>query len=300
LLQRHARGGGAGLSNPVVAGVEGGGSHWVCAIGRGPDDLRAQAAFAARDPAATLAQVAGFLRGHRGAVAALGVACFGPVDLDPASPTFGHVTTTPKPGWSHVDVAGPLRAALGSPTVVFDTDVNGAALGEQRWGAGRGVDPLVYVTVGTGIGGGAIVHGRPLHGLVHPEMGHVPIAREPDDGFAGACPYHGACLEGLASGPALATRWGAPPETLPAGHPAWRLEARYLARGLAAIVATISPRRIVLGGGILHAPGLLDGVRGELTRELGGYVRAPEVVAPGLGDRAGVLGALALAQAGVQ
>jgi fructokinase len=267
----------------------------VCAVATGPDDVRARVELPARRPAETLAAVAAFLRAHRGTVAALGIACFGPVDLDPASPTFGHVTTTPKPGWARVDVAGPLRAALDVP-VAFDTDVNAAALAEHRWGAGRGEEPLVYVTVGTGIGGGVIVGGRPLHGLVHPEMGHVPIPRDPADGFAGTCPYHGACLEGLASARALRARWRVPPETLPVDHPAWRLEARYLALGVAAIVATLSPRRIVLGGGVMRAPGLLERVRRDVEEALAGYVRAPELSAPALGDRAGVLGAVALAQ----
>lgn len=236
-----------------------------------------------------------FFRTHAARVAAVGLACFGPLDLDPASPTFGVVTTTPKPGWRHANVAGAF-AALGVP-VALDTDVNGAALGEARWGAGRGVDPFVYVTVGTGIGGGAIVHGRPLHGLVHPEMGHLPVPRDPADPFAGACPYHGACLEGLASGVALRARWGRPAETLPPEHEAWGLQARYLALGVVAIAAVLSPRRIALGGGVMRAPGLRERVGREVAEVLAGYVAAPELVAPALGERAGVLGAVALAQA---
>jgi fructokinase len=295
LLQRHPRRGGSGLSRAaVVGGVETGGTHVRCVIAAGPDDVRAETRVPTTTPAETLGRAVDFFRTHAERVAAVGIASFGPVDLDPASRTFGFVTTTPKPGWQRANVAGAF-AALGVP-VAFDTDVNGAALGEHRWGAGRGVDPFVYVTVGTGIGGGAIVHGRPLHGLAHPEMGHVLVARDPDDRFAGACPYHGACLEGLASGVALRERWGAPAETLPPAHPAWALEARYLALGVMAIAAVLSPRRIALGGGVMRAPGLLERVRIEVITALAGYVAAPELVAPALGERAGVLGAVALAQ----
>ena len=245
-------------------------------------------------PAETLGRVADFFRTHAERVAAIGIASFGPIDLDERSPTFGWVTTTPKPGWARANVVGAFRAL--SVPVAFDTDVNGAALGEHRWGAGHGVDPFVYVTVGTGIGGGAIVNGRPLHGLVHPEMGHLAIPRDPADPFAGACPYHGDCLEGLASAVALRARWGAAPETLPAGHEAWPLQARYLALGVVAIAAVLSPRRVALGGGVMRAAGLLERVRHEVEARLAGYVRAPELVAPALGERAGVLGGLALAQ----
>jgi len=244
-----------------------------------------------------------FFRAQPTPVAAVGIASFGPIDLDELSPTFGFITTTPKPHWAHTDVAGPFRKALGVP-VAFDTDVNGAALGEHRWGAARGVDPLVYVTVGTGIGGGGLVNGRLLHGLVHPEMGHLRLPHNrTTDPFPGACPYHGDCLDGLASGRALRERWGAPAEALPPEHPAWPLEAEYLALGLVAIVGVLSPRRIVLGGGVMQQPGLLPRVRRRVVELLAGYVRAREVVddvehyivPPALGSHAGVLGALALA-----
>jgi fructokinase len=238
--------------------------------------------------------VVDFFGTHAQRVAAVGVAWFGPLDLDEHSPTYGFVTTTPKPGWQRADVAGAFLV-LGVP-VALDTDVNAAALGEYRWGAGRGVEPFVYVTVGTGIGGGAIVNARPLHGLGHPEMGHLAIPRDPTDAFGGACPYHGACLEGLASGVALRARWGVAPETLPEDHEAWRLQARYLALGVVAIAAVLAPRRVVLGGGVMRARGLLERVRTETDAVLAGYVRAPELRAPDLGERAGVLGAVALAQ----
>ena len=277
-----------------MGGVETGGTRVRCAVGTGPDDVRAETTVPTTTPAETLRRVLEFFRAHT-EITAVGAACFGPIDLDRSSPTFGRITTTPKPGWRGADVVGALRTL--SVPVAFDTDVNGAALAEYRWGAGRGVDPFVYVTVGTGIGGGAIVGARPVHGLVHPEMGHVPITRDSADTFAGACPYHRDCLEGLASAVALSQRWGALPETLPAEHEAWRLQARYLALGVAAIAAVLSPPRIVLGGGVMRAAGLLARVRAETLKTLGGYVLAPDLVPPALGERAGVLGALALAQA---
>jgi fructokinase len=290
-----------------VGGVEAGGTKLVCAIGTGPDDIRAETHLANTGPAETLPRAVAFFTEHarRWPLAALGVATFGPVDLRLGSATFGFITTTPKQGWANVDVAGPFRRALGLP-VGFDTDVNGAALAEHRWGAAQGLDTFVYLTVGTGIGGGALVNGRLLHGLVHPEMGHIPLPRDPHaDAFAGACPYHGDCLEGLASGHAMRARWGVSPESLPVEHPAWSLEAHYLALGVASIVAVLSPRRVIVGGGVMaHAP-LLARVRHAVRDALAGYLQAPAlagdlddyIVPPALGARAGVLGALALGQA---
>ncbi|WOQ16843.1 ROK family protein [Raineyella sp. W15-4] len=292
----------------LYGGIEAGGTKFVCCLGTGPDDLRAEVRFPTTTPEETLGRAVAFFRAAGAAgPASIGVACFGPVDLDPASATYGHITTTPKPGWAGTDVVGFLRSALDVP-VGFDTDVNGAALGEARWGAGRGLDPFVYLTVGTGIGGGAIVNGAPLHGLVHPEMGHVRVRHDRGlDPFPGGCPFHGDCLEGLASGPAMAQRWGAPAQTLPAGHPAWELEASYLAELLAGLVCTLSPRRIVLGGGVMAGPGLFGMIRRRTRELLAGYVSSPAVtdriddyiVPPGLGGRSGRLGALALAQAAV-
>ena len=244
-----------------------------------------------------------FLSGY-GPIGALGVASFGPLDLDPQSPTYGSITTTPKPGWANTDLFAAF-SALGVP-VALDTDVNAAALAEHRWGATREVDPFVYLTVGSGVGGGAFVNGRLLHGLVHPEMGHIRIPHDRvTDPFPGACPFHGDCLEGLASGVAMRERWGADAATLPADHPAWDLEAHYLALGVATLTAVLSPRRVVMGGGVARAPGLLGRVRTALMALLGGYIPAGSiagviesyVVAPALGERAGVLGALALGQA---
>lgn len=289
------------VDRQVVGGVEVGGSKLVCVSGTGPTDVRADACFATTTPKATLARAIDFFRAQ-GTLGAVGVASFGPLDLDPASATAGWITETPKPGWSHVDVAGAFRRALGVP-VALDTDVNGAALAEQRWGAGAGFDPVVYVTVGTGIGGGAVVGGRRLHGLVHPEMGHMRVARDPADAFPGVCPFHGDCLEGLASGAAIGARRGAPGERLPIDDPVWALEARYLALGLVNVIAVLSPQRLIVGGGVMRHPRLLSWIRAEVKSLLAGYIRATPatdgidgyIVPPALGERAGVLGALALA-----
>jgi fructokinase len=289
----------------LVGGLEAGGTKFVCAVGTGRDDIRAEARFPTTTPEETLDRVVTFFaeQASRRPLAALGVASFGPLDLDPRSVTYGSITTTPKPGWRHVDLVAPLRRALGIP-VAFDTDVNVAALAEHHWGAAQGMSSMVYVTVGSGIGGGIVLDGRPVHGLVHPEMGHQRLphdrARDP---FPGVCPHHGDCWEGLASAPALAARWGQPAETLPDAHPAWDLEADYLALGLANVVLVLSPERIVLGGGVMTRASLRPMVRAKLVAVLGGYVSSPALrdgieqylVAPALGERAGVLGAMALA-----
>ena len=238
------------------------------------------------------------------AVDAVGVACFGPIDPDPHSATWGYITTTPKLEWQHFDFAGTLNDALGVP-IAFDTDVNAAALGEARWGAAQDLDTLIYLTVGTGIGGGALVHGRLLHGLTSPGDGRYrcPPDRQIDP-FPGVCPFHGDCLEGLASGPAITGRWQKSSEELPPDHEAWELEAQYLAYGMTNWICTLSPQRIVAGGGVMEQPGLLGKVRAKVQKLLGGYIQKPEIleridtfiVPPGLGNRSGVLGALALAE----
>jgi fructokinase len=252
-----------------------------------------------------MAHAVAFFEAHRSGLMAVGIASFGPLDPRPRSASFGWITSTPKPGWAHTDLAGTLSRALSLP-VAFDTDVNAAALAEQRWGAAQGLETFLYITVGTGIGGGAMVNGRLLHGLLHPEMGHIRIPHDWQvDPFPGLCPYHGDCLEGLASGPALAARWGTPAHTLPPDHPAWSLAARYLALGLVTFICTLVPQRIIMGGGILHQEHLLPRVRHEIQQLLNDYIQVAElhgqlddyIVPPALGDRAGVLGALALAHA---
>jgi fructokinase len=262
----------------TYGGIEAGGTKWVCAVGTGPDDLRDTITFPTTTPDETLGRAIAFFA-PRG-IEALGVGCFGPIDR-----SAGRIAATPKPGWQDVPVVATLGDALGV-AVAFDTDVNAAALAEHRR---ADVDHLVYVTVGTGIGGGAVVGGRLLHGLVHPELGHmrVPHDREADP-FDGVCPFHGDCLEGLASGVALQER---------RGDVDLDLEARYLALGMTNLIAALSPQRIVLGGGVMKTPGLLGLVREQVVELVGGYVASADIVAPVLGDRAGVVGALCLASA---
>lgn len=290
----------------LFGGIEAGGTKFACVVGTGPDDIRAEARVPTTSPADTLGEVLRFFRAQQAALGpldAIGIGSFGPVDLHPASSRFGFITSTPKPGWADTDVAGPFRREFGVP-VAFDTDVNAAALGEWRHGAAQGLDTFLYLTVGTGIGGGGLAGGRVLHGLVHPEMGHVRVPHDLGaDPFPGACPFHGDCLEGLASGPAMAARWGRPAHELPADHRAWALEARYLALALQGFVCTLSPQRVVMGGGVMAQPQLLPLVRRELGALLNAYIQAPEVldgldayvVAPALGRRSGVTGALVLA-----
>lgn len=290
----------------LYGGIEAGGTKFVCVVGSGPDDIRAEQRIATTTPDETLVAVRRFFADARevhGPIAALGVGSFGPVDLRPGSPRFGWITSTPKPGWADTDLVGPLRDAFGVP-VAFDTDVNAAAVGEWRWGAAQGLSSVLYLTIGTGIGGGALVDGRPIHGLVHPEMGHVRVPHDvAADPFKGCCPFHGDCLEGLASGPAIQARWGAPAESLSPDHPAWALEAQYLALALHNYVCTLSPERIVIGGGVAGVSGLLAQVRRALGELLNGYICTTAltdeldayVVPPGLGSRSGVLGAMALA-----
>ena len=294
----------------IWGGIEGGGTKFVCLLGGGPDDVLTSATIPTTTPSETLAAVARFFAERLAstddlALAGLGIACFGPLDLDPASPTYGTITTTSKLDWPGTDVVGYFRQRFDVP-IGWDTDVNGAALAEQRWGAARGLSSAVYFTVGTGIGGGALVNGQPLHGLVHPEMGHIPIVPLPGHAELGVCPYHGGrCLEGLASGPALAARAGRPAQTVPPDDLLWDDEARYLAQGAAVAALMLSPQRIIFGGGVLKQRQLWSLIRTHFLDVLHGYVRHPAIlhgiesylVPPLLGDRAGVLGALALARA---
>jgi fructokinase len=278
---------------PIFGGIEAGGSKFVCGVGTGPEDLLS-VEFPTTDPAQTIARAVDFFRRHAN-VAAVGIASFGPIDVNPQSPTFGYITSTPKRDWQNFDFVGSIQSALAVPAA-FDTDVNGAALAEQQWGAARGLQNFIYVTVGTGIGGGAMVNGRLLHGRGHPEMGHVRIPQDrARDPFPGTCPYHANCLEGLASGPAVEARWGQPASQLPDGHPAWDLEAEYLALGILNWAVTLAPERIVLGGGVMARPELWPKVAARVLALLNGYTPPPELVRPALGPRAGVLGAIALA-----
>jgi len=286
--------------------VEAGGTKFVCAIGDETGRLLVEERFPTTDPVNTLAHMLSTL--HRlaagfGPLSAVGLGSFGPVELRREAPRYGQILDTPKPGWSSTDIAGALAREFRVP-VGFDTDVNGAALAEHRWGSSQNVEDLVYITIGTGIGGGAIVGGHLVHGLMHPEIGHLYPRKHPRDAeFRGVCPFHGDCLEGLASGPAIIARCGASFEELPPDHPRWEIEADYLAQLCASLVLTLSPRRIVLGGGVMNQTRLLPMIRPRLQHWLGGYLRRDElsrdidafVVPPRLGAQAGILGALALA-----
>jgi len=290
----------------VYGAVEAGGTKFVCAIGDESGSLLKEARFPTQDPASTLARMRLFLRNgceEFGPLAGVGVGSFGPVQLDRRGAHYGCITRTPKPGWSGTEIIGGLERDF-SCAVGFDTDVNAAALAEHRWGAAQDVHNLVYVTVGTGIGGGVLIDGKPIHGLMHPELGHLRPRRHPlDGGFPGICPFHGDCLEGVASGPAIQARSGASLRDLDASHVQWELEADYLGQLCAQLVLSLSPQRIVMGGGVMEQSRLLGPIRRRMDHWLGGYIDRKEVlsddpgyiVTPGLGGRAGVLGALALA-----
>lgn len=293
-------------SLPLLAGVELGGTKCVCVLGTGPGDIREEVRVPTTRPDETLRAIEQIIDGWRQrgeTFAALGIGSFGPVDLDRGSPTYGHITSTPKPDWAGTDVAGRLARRYEVP-VGFDTDVNGAALAEGRWGAAQGLPDFAYITVGTGVGVGLVTAGRPISGFTHAEIGHIRVARAEGDDWPGSCPFHGGCVEGLAAGSAIAARTGTCGSELPPGHPVWPLVAHTLGQLLHVLVLTAAPRRILIGGGVMNGSGhLFPMVREELVRSINGYVVAPElesglgdyVVAPALGDRAGPLGTLALA-----
>jgi len=288
----------------MYAGIEAGGTKFVLAVAPSPtEEPVALSTIPTTTPEETIGRCIEFFRAAPGPIKALGIASFGPLDLNQSSPTYGHITTTPKPGWHYADLVGPLKAALNVP-VGFDTDVNGAALGEWRYGAGLGTQYVVYYTIGTGIGGGAVLDGHLVHGLVHPEMGHLPVRRHPQDTFEGFCKYHKDCLEGMACGPAMKARWGRPADELPPDYQAWEFEAHYLAQAAAITLLMLSPERIIFGGGVMHQPQLFPLLRKKTVEILNGYVQHPAIleridtliVPPGLGDRAGITGAFELAR----
>jgi fructokinase len=289
----------------LVGGIEAGGTKFICSVGNGPEELQAETRFPTTIPDETLSQAISFFKEQETQIeplSAIGVASFGPVDPDPDSPTFGFITSTPKTDWANTDFVGALRDHFHVP-VGFDTDVNGAALAEGKWGAATGLHTFIYLTIGTGIGGGALVNGRLLHGLIHPEMGHIRLHHDWErDPFPGNCPYHGDCLEGMAAGPAIEARWGQKGQELEPGHPAWDLEAEYLAQALQSLVCVLSPQRIIMGGGVMNQPELITKVREKTATYLNDYIQHPAItdhineyiVLPALGGRAGVLGAIAL------
>lgn len=289
----------------MFGGVEGGGTKFVCVVGTGPDDIKDTLRIDVTAPAETLGAALGFFRRALASemrLEAIGIGSFGPLELRRDHPRYGRILSTPKPGWSGVDVLGPF-AAIGLP-VGFDLDVNAAALAEGRWGAARGLGSFVYLTIGTGIGGGAVVDGRLVHGLGHPEIGHIAVPRHPGDRFEGVCPFHGDCFEGLASGPAVAARFGRRAEQLDGSdrEAAARLVGFYLAAGVRSIVYALAPERIVVGGGVSQLPGVLAAANAELEGQLNGYPGLPEhgesdfIVSALLGAMAGPAGTLILAE----
>ncbi len=291
-----------GSDAPLIAGIELGGTKINCILARGPDAIEDEVRIPTTRPDETLAAVEAVLDRWRG-FSALGIASFGPVSIDRHAGDYGHITSTPKPGWAGTDVARRLEQHAGVPTG-FHTDVVGAALAEARWGAAKGLDDIAYVTVGTGIGVGLIAGGRPVDGLTHSEFGHIRPVRVAGDDWVGSCPFHGACLEGLAAGPAIAARTGMPAAELPADHPAWDGVAHALGQLLHTLVLTGVPRRIVMGGGVMIGNNhLFPRVRLAMTRSLAGYIALPEVgladsyvVLPALGGNAGPLGAILLGE----
>jgi fructokinase len=285
----------------LLGAIEAGGTKFLCAVGTPSGEVLAETRIPTGEPQETIEHVLAFLRPHGPELAAIGIGSFGPVQLRRDAPNYGFITSTPKTAWRNFDLVGAIRRAFDVP-IGFDTDVNAAALAESCWGAAKGLHTFLYVTVGTGIGGGAMVDGSLLHGMSHPEMGHLRIphdlARDP---FVGACPYHRDCLEGLASGFAMEQSWGSPPSELPPDHPAWAFEAEYLAAACTNWICTLSPQRVILGGGVMR-PHLFPMIHERVRSLVNSYIDAPElaaiesyIVPSPLGGRAGLLGALALA-----
>lgn len=295
----------------IYAGIEAGGTKFVCAAGSGPDNIIERTEFPTAFPDETLNRCLGFFSDFRqryGELSAIGIGSFGPVDPDPASDTFGYITSTPKPGWENTDIAGYFKKALNLPAG-FDTDVNAAALAEGRWGAAAGLADFVYITVGTGIGGGIIVNNSLIHGLTHPEIGHLPAVRDKSaDPFPGVCPYHSDCIEGLASGPAIEKRWGKPANEISPGHKAWEIESDYLAQLAAVCTLFYSPGKIIFGGGVMQQEHLLPMIRNKAAIILNGYIRHKNVgediesfiLKPGLGGNSGIYGTFILAEKAFQ
>jgi fructokinase len=279
--------------------IEAGGTKFVCGVGNEAGMIEERTSFPTEHPERTLANVIEYFQGKQ--LDAMGIGSFGPINVDPKSPFYGYVTTTPKPGWSWFPLLDSVKKVFDIP-LGWDNDVNAAALGEATWGAAQGLDSCVYYTIGTGIGAGVYAEGRLVHGLVHPEAGHVLTRRHKDDNFEGACPYHGDCLEGMAAGPAIEKRWNLKGSELPADHSAWEMEAYYISQAVTGAILMLSPKKVILGGGVMHQKQLFPMIRKEVQNQLNGYVSAAEIldniedyiVPPGLGDNAGLCGALAL------
>ncbi len=282
----------------MIAGIELGGTKTVVAIGTADGHVIDECRFPTHDPEKTLGFAIDWLSG-RGTPGSIGIAAFGPIGIVRGRQNYGRILATPKPGWEGFSLANSLTAAFPNVRLTLDTDVNAAALAEARIGAAAGLDDVAYITIGTGIGAGILSGGHLIHGALHPEFGHLKIPRKPGDDFIGVCPFHTDCIEGLASGPAIAKRWGKPASELPAEHPAWETQAWYLAHGILSLLAIVSPSKVIVGGGVSQAPGLHDQINRQLVRLGAGYfpiLSDPHyVVPPALGQEAGIRGAFLLA-----
>jgi fructokinase len=294
------------MSRPLIATLESGGTKMVAALARGPGEILCRERIPTTTPGETISRLVAFFTQVSAELEkpeALAVGTFGPADLDPSSSTYGFITATPKPHWTQSDLLGPIQKALGVPAV-FETDVAASLYGEATWGAAKGMKHAAYFTVGTGIGGAVMIDGEILHGIGHPEMGHMRVSRHSKDDFKGSCPFHVDCLEGMAAGTSMSQRWNLPAEELPVDHPAWEIEASYLAQACLNLLMIAPPERIILGGGVMHQEQLFPLVRAGLSRLLDGYLAyeqlrgslADFIVPPALGDDAGVLGCVALGQ----
>ncbi|MGM0884215.1 MAG: ROK family protein [Bacillota bacterium] len=289
----------------LLGAIEGGGTKFVCGIGTREGQILERTSFPTTTPEETMGRAVEFFA-NKG-IHAIGIGTFGPIDVNLKSESYGCITNTPKPYWSDFNVVDFTKCHLDVP-VGFDTDVNAAALGEATWGAAKGLGSCLYMTVGTGIGAGAIVEGRLIHGLTHPEMGHIIVRRHPNDTYEGSCPFHKDCLEGLASGPAIEDRWKMKAFDLEAAHFAWELEAYYLAQALVNFILILSPEKIILGGGVMKQTQLYPLIQLQLNKLLNGYIHHSAlaegngnyIVQPALGDNAGLAGALALADRALQ
>lgn len=282
----------------IFGALEAGGTKMVCAVGNEKGEILDRVSIPTETPQITMPKLLAYFQNQK--IQALGIGCFGPIDLHPKSKTYGYITTTSKLAWKHYDILGYFRRHLDLP-LGFDTDVNGSMLGEATWGCAKGLDTAIYITVGTGVGVGILAGGKLLHGMQHPEGGHILLPRRADDPYEGKCPYHKTCMEGLAAGPAIEARWGQKAEAL-YGHPeVWDLEAYYLAYAITNYIMILSPQKIILGGGVMHQEQLLPLVRKKVDEMLGGYLKTPELsdlesylVLPSLQDNQGILGALKL------
>ncbi|MBE5959858.1 MAG: ROK family protein [Lachnospiraceae bacterium] len=283
----------------LIGGIEAGGTKMVCAIGDEKGTIIDRTVFSTRGPEETFADMIEYFKQWK--IEALGIGCFGPIDLNKESGTYGYIKKTPKKGWQDCNIVGAFKDALGVP-VGFDTDVNAAILGEVTWGAAKGCDCAIYITIGTGVGVGVYVNGGLLHGLMHPEAGHIRLVRHPEDSYEGCCAFHGTCMEGLASGPAIERRYKKPAAELGGCDKVWKIEAYYIAQAISNYILTYSPEKIILWGGVMHQEKLFGLVREQVREMLNGYVSHDGIecdiehyiVKPGLGEDPGIKGAIRL------